>query len=93
MRLIRCISRNAILCDSKLAEVLNMLTTDWNIERAKIVWKREAREEGMKEGVDISAAIIRELIEKVSIEEIAEHYQVSVDKIKQLQSALTLYSV
>jgi len=73
-----------------------MLTTEWNIERAKIVWEKEAREEGIEKGigkgVDISAEIMRALIGKVPIEEIAARYQVPVDKIAQLQSVLALYS-
>ena len=31
-------------------EVLNMLITEWNMEDAKVVWRREAREDGLAEG-------------------------------------------
>ena len=32
------------------SEVLNMLTQEWNLEDAKIVWQREAKEEGVELG-------------------------------------------
>ena len=69
-----------------------MLTTEWKIEQAKVVWEREAHEEGREEGVDISTEIIRLLIEKVPINEIADRCKVSVDKIKQLQNVLAQIS-
>ena len=69
-----------------------MLTTEWNAEQAKKVWEQEAREEGREEGIDVSAEIMRALIEKTPIEDIASRYQISIGKIKQLQSVLSLYS-
>jgi len=27
-----------------------MLTTEWNLERAQVIWKQEAREQGREEG-------------------------------------------
>jgi hypothetical protein len=36
---------------SKGSEVVNMLTTEFNIEDAKMVWREEAREEGREEGI------------------------------------------
>jgi len=66
------------------SEVLNMLTTEFKMEDAIVVWKEEGREEG----VDISALILRELIKGTSIEEIAERYQVSVEKVMLLKAAL-----
>ena len=70
------------------SEVINMLTTEWNDEQARKVWEEEAREEGIEKGVDLSAEIMRELLAKVPIEEIAARYHVSVVKVKQLQSVL-----
>ena len=34
-------------------EVLNMLLTEWNMEDAKVVWRREAREDGLAEGKEV----------------------------------------
>ena len=45
--------KEGILADflkSHSSEVINMLTAEWNIERAKAVWQREAREEGLEAG-------------------------------------------
>ena len=33
------------------SEVINMLTTEWNIERAKVVWEQEGIEKGLEEGM------------------------------------------
>ena len=45
-------------------------------------------EQGIEQGIDLSAAIMLALIEKMPTEEIAERYNVSLEKIKQLQSIL-----
>ena len=37
-------------------EVLNMLLTEWNMEDAKVVWRREAREDGLAEGRTVGLA-------------------------------------
>ena len=42
--------------------------------------------------MDVSTEIMRELIKKAPIEEIATRYQVAVEKVKQIQSVLTQYS-
>jgi hypothetical protein len=45
--------RADILADfmkTKGSEVVNMLTTEFNIDDAKMVWREEAREEGIAEG-------------------------------------------
>jgi flagellar biosynthesis/type III secretory pathway protein FliH len=34
------------------SEVSNMLLQEWNLEDAKIVWQREAREDGLKDGLE-----------------------------------------
>ena len=34
------------------SEVINMLTTEWNIDTAREVWMQEAREEGLEEGLE-----------------------------------------
>jgi hypothetical protein len=70
------------------SEVINMLTTKWKLEDAIAVWRQESREEGREEGVDISAQIMRELIEQNAEDEIAERYQVSIEKVNQLKSVL-----
>ena len=82
------------------SEVLNMLTTEWNIERAKVVWKQESwedgleqglekgREEGIAKGVNISAEIIKDIKRELPIERIAARHHVPTDTIKQLQAAL-----
>ena len=75
---------------SHASEVLNMLTTEWNIERAKVVWKQEAWEDGLEKGVNISAEIIKDLKNKVPVEKIAARYHVPADTIKQLQLALMI---
>ena len=88
--------KEGILSDflkSHSSEVLNMLTAEWNAERARKIWEQEAREEGREEGVGISAEIMCALIKKMPIEEIAMHYRVSPDKIRQLQSILAQYPV
>ena len=88
-----CIAEG-ILADylaSHSSEVLNMLTNEWNDEQNREVAKQEGREEGREEGIDISAEIIPALIMKEPIEEIAVQYNVSVDKVKQLQSVLAMY--
>jgi hypothetical protein len=93
---------------SHSSEVSNMLTTEWNAEKAMEVRAQEAREEGLeqgivegreegreegrKEGVDISADIMRALIVKTPMDEIAIRFNISVGKVKQLQSVLDLCS-
>ena len=58
--------------------------------------RNEGREEGMEQGRElgfgISAAVIRALQAETPVQEIAEQYRVSVDKIEELQSVLRLYS-
>jgi len=78
------------------SEVINLLTTEWNWERAMDVRAREAREDGVEEGreegrvegVSISKLIIRDLKKNVSPDTIAVQYKVSVEMVKELQSAL-----
>ena len=65
-----------------------MLTTEFKVEDAIAVWREEGLEEGIERGVDISALILRELIKGTALEEIAERYQVSVEKVMQLKAAL-----
>ena len=69
-----------------------MLTTEFKVEDAIAVWREEGLEEGIERGiergVDISALILRELIKGKALEEIAERYQVSVEKVMQLKAAL-----
>ena len=48
-----------------------------------------AEEKGIEQGIDISAEIMLALIEKTPVDEIAQRYNVSVDKIKQIQQVLT----
>ena len=50
----------------------------------------EAR--GVDKGLDTSAEIMQSLIAKVPVDEIAERYQVSVGKVKQIQSVLAQLS-
>jgi hypothetical protein len=38
--------------EKNATEVLNMLTTEWNIEDAKKVWYEEGREEGLEKGLE-----------------------------------------
>ena len=80
------------------SEVINVFTTEWDYEKEKIVLRQEALEEGIEkglekgreEGMDISAEIMRALIEKVPLEEIADRYHTPMDKIMQFQSILAL---
>ena len=86
--------------NSHASEVINMLSTEFNIERARKVWESEAREdgveeglqkgrkEGLKKGVDISVGIVSALVMKIPVEDIAKQYDISVSNVKQLQSAL-----
>jgi len=46
------------------------------------------RVRGIDSGLDISSEILRSLIEKAPIDEIAERYNVSIDKVKKIQSVL-----
>jgi len=68
------------------SEVVNMLTTEWNIDTAREVWTQEGREEG----IDTSVEIVRALIAKTPLEEIAARCKVSIETIKQLQSVLAM---
>ena len=65
-----------------------MLTTEWNEEQAMEVRAREGRKEGREEGLDIGAAIIRALIDKEPIENIAARHKVSIERVKQIQTVL-----
>ena len=73
-----------------------MLKTKWKLEDAIAVRVeetreealKEGREEGREEGVDISVLILRELIEGTAVEEIAERFNVSTEKVIRLKSAL-----
>jgi hypothetical protein len=64
------------------SEVINMLTTEWSLERAIYIREREAREEG----IDISARIIRALKNNNPIEEISARFNVAIEKIEELKS-------
>ncbi|GHT64434.1 hypothetical protein FACS1894110_04050 [Spirochaetia bacterium] len=47
-----CIKHNILkeIFEAHASEVINMLLTEWNWDDAKVVWQREAREEGEKKG-------------------------------------------
>ena len=66
---------------------LNKLWEDAKMVKLKIL--ELAEEKGIEQGIDISAEIMLALIQKTPVEEIAERYKVSVDKIEQLQQVLT----
>jgi len=94
------------------SEVINMLTEEWNLERAIFVREQEAREEGIdigreegidigreegigigrgrgrEEGVSIIMLILRDIRDDVPIAEIAVRYQVSIDMVQEIRSAL-----
>ena len=81
--------KNDIMADfleSHASEVLNMFTVEWNLEDAMRVSKQEGREEG----IDTSADIMRALLKKVPIDDIATRYGVSAGKVEQLQSVLQM---
>ena len=75
-----------------------MLLTEYGYETDIRVKSQEAREEGKAEGlaegvekgVDVSTEIVRALIEKTPIEEIAARFKVSIEKVKQMQDALAM---
>jgi len=55
------------------SEVVNMLTTEFNLEDAIVVWKEEGREEGREEGEGIGEARVLSLLEAgYSLEEMKE---------------------
>jgi predicted transposase/invertase (TIGR01784 family) len=56
---------------------------------AEEVGMQKGREEGREEGMDISAAITKLLKNGIPINEIAEQYNISTNKIEQLRSVLT----
>ena len=62
------------------SEVINMLTTEWDIERARKVWEEEGREEG----IEVSAKIIREYISGKSVEQIGAVLEISVDDVRRV---------
>ena len=50
--------------------------------------RREGQEKGLEKGLVISAEIIRALIEKTPVEDIASRFQISVEQIRKMQSVL-----
>jgi len=85
-----CISEGILAEFLKLhaSEVINMIMSEFVLEDALTARANEAREEGLEEGLDLSAEIIRALINNEQEQDIAQRYQVSVQKVKQLQSVL-----
>ena len=74
---------------SHASEVLNMLTTEWNLETAKKVWRQEWIEEGLEQGLSISAEIISALKKHLPAEEIAAQYNVPINQVKMLESLIS----
>jgi len=66
---------------SHSSEVVNMLTTEWDIERAKIIWEQEAREEGREEG--IREAVLGMKKENIPDDVIARVINLPIEKIKE----------
>jgi len=81
---------------SHSSEVINMLTAEFDLVRAKTVWVREAREEGreegMEKGLDISAEIVNALINKEPAEEIAVRLKAPLKTVEQLRSVLAAHT-
>ena len=68
---------------SHSSEVINMLTAEWNIERAKIVWQREAREDEKLENAE------RLLKRGVKEEVVADGLDLPLSKVLELKEKIS----
>ena len=85
-----CIDRNILkdFLKQNGSEVINMLYTEFNLEDAKLVWKQEAFEDGMKQGIE--QGIVKQINTlkrlNIKIEEIIkiikEDYNITEEEIK-----------
>ena len=84
-----CIDKNIMYDFIKKhgSEVMNMLFTEFNIDRAKKVWQEEAREDGERRAEKrIEKRMARKLLQRgMTIEQIAEISELSVKEIQKLQ--------
>jgi hypothetical protein len=72
------------------SEVLNMLTAEWDITRARKVWEQEAWEDGIEKGIEKGRiAVAQKLLRrKRPIEEIIEETGLTLEEIESLQMSV-----
>ena len=66
------------------SEVINMLTTEWNQERAITVAREESRDEGREEGETVVIQIIKLFLQKKTIDEISTALDLPSLKVKEV---------
>jgi hypothetical protein len=64
-------------------EVISMLTEEWNIERAKVVWQREAREDEKLENAE------RLLKRGVKEEVVADGLDLPLSKVLEIKEKIS----
>ena len=71
-------------------EKLNKIWEVAKMMKLKILEVAEeiGREQGIEQGVDLSTNIIRDLLNNVSVNEVATRYHVTIERVMQLQSVL-----
>ena len=77
-------------------EVINLLTEEWNLERAlfirhqegRIEGHQEGRQEGSREGLEIGILVIKALKAGMSIADIAAKYQIPEETVRKYHSDL-----
>ena len=81
-------------------EVINMLTEEWNLERAIYIRQQEAREDGLEEGrregrlegreegIGIGFVIANELRSGMTVQEVAKKHHMTEQSIMRIQTEL-----
>ena len=81
-----CLDKNILnkFLNDNASEVINMITTEFNLDDAKLIWQEEAFEKGLKQGMIKQINTLKKL--NISNDEIIKlvslDYNVSKDEIK-----------